>query len=210
VEEVEGAERIHRLGGRWPEAIGDAARSCSGAVATPRIRARTTWVTLRRLAVAVVIATASGSTRAVAQHDLRSAPVAVSRLRESPTAFSSYANLRDPIRTVIRDSTTWRRFWERINRPFVPPPALPSIDFDREMIVAAGLGTRPSGGYDVVIEGAEQDSAGVQISVRVATPATGCPVSAVTTQPIDLARIPATDQPVRFRERGVVVACAPP
>lgn len=114
------------------------------------------------------------------------------------------------MRTVIRDSTAWRKLWERINRPFIPAPALPAIDFDREMIVVAGLGTRPSGGYDVVIEDAEQDSTGIQISIRVATPASGCPVSAVTTQPIDLARIAASDQPVRFRERGVVVACAPP
>jgi len=153
---------------------------------------------------------ASRSTRAVAQHDLRSAPVSIARLREGPTAFSSYAGIRDPIRTVIRDSTAWRRIWERINRPFMPAPSLPVIDFDREMIVVASLGTRPSGGYDVVINGAEQDSTGIQISIRVATPAAGCPVSAVTTQPIDLARIAASDQPVRFREQNVVVACAPP
>jgi len=153
---------------------------------------------------------ASRSTRAVAQHDLRSAPVSIARLREGPTAFSSYAGIRDPIRTVIRDSTAWRRIWERINRPFMPAPSLPVIDFDREMIVVASLGTRPSGGYDVVIDGAEQDSTGIQISIRVATPAAGCPVSAVTTQPIDLARIAASDQPVRFREQNVVVACAPP
>lgn len=179
-----GAQRIHSLGGGWP--------------------------TLRRIAVAVVLATMSRSTRAVAQHDLRAAPVSMARLREGPTAFSSYAGIRDPIRAVIRDSTEWRKLWDRINRPFTPAPALPAIDFDREMIVVAGLGTRPSGGYDVVIEGAEQDSAGIQVSVRVATPASGCPVSAVTTQPIDLARIAATDLPVRFREHGVVVACAPP
>ena len=92
----------------------------------------------------------------------------------------------------------------------MPAPSLPVIDFDREMIVVASLGTRPSGGYDVVIDGAEQDSTGIQISIRVATPAAGCPVSAVTTQPIDLARIAASDQPVRFREQNVVVACAPP
>lgn len=171
---------------------------------------RTTRIALRRIAVAVVVATASGGTRAVAQHDLQSAPVSIARLREGPTAFSSYAGVRDPIRVVIRDSTAWRKLWDRINRPFTPAPTLPAIDFDRDMIVVAGLGNRPSGGYDVVIEGAEQDSAGIQISVRVATPASGCPVAAVTTQPIDLARVAASDQPVRFRERGVVVACAPP
>jgi hypothetical protein len=158
----------------------------------------------------VVIVTMTPCNRAVAQHDVRSAPVSIARLHDGSTAFSSFAGIHDPIRTVIRDSTAWRKLWERINRPFIPAPALPAIDFDREMIVVAGLGTRPSGGYDVVIENAEQDSTGIQVSIRVATPASGCPVAAVTTQPIDLARIAASDQPVRFRERGVVVACAPP
>jgi hypothetical protein len=91
----------------------------------------------------------------------------------------------------------------------VPAPALPSIDFGREMIIVAALGSRPNAGYDVVIEGAEQDSAGIQISVRVASPAAGCPVATAMTQPVDLARVPITDQPIRFRERDVVVSCAP-
>jgi hypothetical protein len=113
------------------------------------------------------------------------------------------------MRAVIRDSTAWRELWNRINRPFLPAPSLPPIDFAREMIVVAALGARPNGGYDVVIEGAEQDSVGIQISVRVATPASGCPTAAVMTQPVDLARVPVSEQPVRFRERDVVIACAP-
>jgi hypothetical protein len=167
-------------------------------------------MTLGRVAAAVLLATGCRSVIAAGQHNLRAAPVSVSRLRESATAFSSYAGIRDPMRAVIRDSVAWRELWTRINRPFVPPPALPPIDFAREMIVVAALGARPNAGYDVVIEGAELDSAGMQISVRVATPASGCPTAAVMTQPVDLARVPVSDQPVRFRDRDVVVACGPP
>jgi len=166
-------------------------------------------MTCRRLVVAIFMATGCRSAIAAGQHGLRTAPVSVSRLREGTTAFSSYAGIGDPMRAVIRDSTAWRQLWDRINRPFVPAPALPSIDFGREMIIVAALGSRPNAGYDVVIEGAEQDSAGIQISVRVASPAAGCPVATAMTQPVDLARVPITDQPIRFRERDVVVSCAP-
>jgi len=167
-------------------------------------------MTLRRVVAVAVVATVGQSTMAAAQHNLRAAPVSLARLREGTTAFSSYAGIGDPMRAVIRDSTAWRQLWERINRPFVPQPSLPEIDFGREMIVVAALGSRPNGGYDVIIEGAQQDSVGIQISVRVATPAAGCPTAAVMTQPVDLARVPASDQPVRFREHDVVVACGPP
>ncbi len=162
----------------------------------------------RRVFVAIFMATGCRSAVAAAQHGLRTAPVVVSRLRDGATAYSPYAGIRDPMRAVIRDSTAWRELWDRINRPFVPTPALPPIDFEREMIVVAALGARPNAGYDIVIEGAEHDSAGLQILVRVAAPAPGCPVSTAMTQPIDLARVPVTDEPIRFRERDVVVSCA--
>ena len=113
------------------------------------------------------MATACRSAIAAGQHGLRMAPVSLSRLRDGATAFSPYAGIGDPLRAVIRDSVAWRELWTRINRPFVPAPALPTIDFAREMIVVAALGSRPNAGYDVVIESAEQDSAGIQISVRV-------------------------------------------
>jgi len=157
-----------------------------------------------------LLAIASACTTALSQHTPSTAPVTLSRLRDGSTAFSSYAGIADPVRTVIKDSVAWRALWERLHRPFVPQPRLPPIDFGREMIVVAALGSRPSGGYDVVIESAERDSTGLQISVRVAAPASGCPVESVMTQPVDIARVPLTSQPVRFRERDVVIGCSSP
>ncbi|MGH9887429.1 MAG: protease complex subunit PrcB family protein [bacterium] len=137
-------------------------------------------------------------------------PVPVNRLRTGAEAFSTYTGVRDSLRAVVRDSALWRQLWDRINQPFFPRPALPLIDFRREMLVVAGLGSRPTAGYDVVIETVDQDSSGIEVGLRRASPAPGCPVSAVVTQPLDIARIPASEQPVRFRERTVVVPCGAP
>jgi hypothetical protein len=136
--------------------------------------------------------------------------VSLTRLREGPVAFSTYTGVRDSLRTVVRDSVLWRELWARINQPFLPTPPLPTIDFRREMIVVAALGARPTAGYDVVIEGVAQDSTGIEVALRRQSPAPGCPVAAAMTQPLDLARIPASDHPVRFRERTVVVPCGSP
>ncbi|MGH7616843.1 MAG: protease complex subunit PrcB family protein [Gemmatimonadaceae bacterium] len=160
-----------------------------------------------RAAAALVLATACRP--ATSREMPRPAAVSLERLRDGARAFSSYAGIGDPMRTVIRDSTAWREFWEQLNRPFVPRPALPPIDFGRKMVVVAALGTRPNAGYDVVIEGAHRDSAGIRISLRVAAPASGCPVATVMTQPVDLALLAVSDQPVRFDERDVVVSCGP-
>jgi PrcB C-terminal len=163
---------------------------------------------MRRLLIAGLAVLSAGSGAALgAQPSPEHGPVPVTRLRDGDIAFSTYTGVVDSVRAVVRDSANWRALWARINRPFIPAPDLPPIDFSREMIVVAGLGTRPSGGYDIVIESAEQDSAGIEVALRRTGPAPGCPVPAVMTQPLDVARIPASEQRVRFRERSVVVPC---
>ncbi len=147
---------------------------------------------------------------AAAQHDSSRASVALTRLRDGPTAFTSYSGLADSALVVVRDSSAWQELWQRVNRPFIPAPPVPTVDFQQEMIVVAALGTRPTAGHDVVIEGAQQDSAGIEILVRRSQPAPGCPVAAAVTQPVDLARMRFDRRAVRFRERQVVVPCSRP
>ena len=147
---------------------------------------------------------------AAAQFDSTRGNVALTRLRDAPSAFTSYSGLTDSALMVVRDSSAWREIWQRVNRPFVPAPPAPAVDFRQEMIVVAALGRRPTAGHDIMIEGAEQDSAGIEIVVRRSEPAPGCPVAAAVTQPVDLARMRADRRAVRFRERQVVVPCSRP
>lgn len=165
-----------------------------------------------RLPIAVGITIACCGDLAVAQYDSAREVVPVTRLRPSPTAFATYSGLSDSLRTVVRDSAEWSAVWRGITRPFYPPPPLPQVDFDRDMIVVAALGARPTGGYDVVIEGARRDASTLEIALRTSSPAPGCPVSAAMTQPVDLATIPASPPPraVRFRERSIIVPCGAP
>jgi hypothetical protein len=131
----------------------------------------------------------------------------LARLRATPGSFDDNSGLVDSVRAVVRDSAAWHSLWAEINRPFIPPPALPSIDFDRDIIVVAALGARPTGGYGIMIEGATEDSSGIEVSVVQSSPGHGCALSAARTEPVDLARISVTKRPVRFRERTVVVPC---
>jgi hypothetical protein len=135
-------------------------------------------------------------------------PVPIDRLRDGDHAYSTYSGIADSTSVVVRDSATWRQLWAELTRPFIPPPPLPTIDFAREMIVVAALGSRPTAGYDIVIEGAARDSTGLEVAVRRTNPGAGCPVLAVVTQPVDLARVPTLAVDTRFRERTVVTPCA--
>lgn len=134
----------------------------------------------------------------------------VERLSRDAHAFALESGLRDSLQLVVRDTTAWRQLWQRINSPFIPPPRMPSIDFSRDMIVVDALGTRSSGGYDVRIEGATEDSTGIDISVLRTSPGEGCALSAALTQPVDVALLPARSRPVRFHVRRVTLPCPTP
>ena len=134
-------------------------------------------------------------------------PVPVTRFSHDDRPFSSFSGISAPTRLVVRDTTTWRSTWQLINQPFIPQPPLPTIDFSREMVLLAGLGTEPSGGYELRIERATRDTSGIDVQLRRTTPAAGCPVTASLTQPIDLVRVPFSEQPVRFSETTQVTAC---
>ncbi|HEU4615317.1 MAG TPA: protease complex subunit PrcB family protein [Kofleriaceae bacterium] len=147
---------------------------------------------------------------AIAQYGSPREVLPITRLRPGPTAYTTYSGLDDAVRTVVRDSAQWNALWQTIARPFYPAPPMPQVDFDRDMVVVAALGARPSSGYDIVIEGAQQDTSSIEIALRTSSPAPGCPVTAAITQPVDLATIPTSPRPVRFRERSFIVPCGAP
>ena len=163
-----------------------------------------------RLALVAVVTMACFADLAIAQYGSPREVLPVTRLRQGPTAYSTYSGLNDPVRTVVRDSAEWDALWQAITRPFYPAPPLPQVDFDRDMVVVAALGAKPSSGYDIVIEAARQDTSSIEIALRTSSPAAGCPVSAAITQPVDLATIPASPRPVRFRETSTIVPCGAP
>jgi hypothetical protein len=47
---------------------------------------------------------------------------------------------------VIKNRRIWEWFWTIHSAGITPPPLLPDIDFSREMVIAAILGTQRSGG----------------------------------------------------------------
>jgi hypothetical protein len=133
--------------------------------------------------------------------------IPVVRLRAEPYSFEYNSGLTEPTRLVVRDAAEWQSLWTQIYQGRFPVPPLPAIDFSREMIVVAALGTRSSGGYSILIDGASATGADVAIAVRSIAPGRKCGVTAALTQPVDIARLPRRDGQVSFVERAEVKEC---
>src|SRR5688500_5722691 len=55
-------------------------------------------------------------------------------------------------RSVIQDVATWSALWAQIVSTHSPKPPVPAVDFSREMVLFAAMGTRNSGGFVMSID----------------------------------------------------------
>jgi hypothetical protein len=134
-------------------------------------------------------------------------PLPITRLRAEPYSFAYSSGMTDSARLAIRDVDQWQQVWSAIERGSSPTRALPPVDFAQEMLIVAALGTRSSGGFSIYVDSAYQRDDHVEVVVRKVSPGAGCFTTAAFTQPVDIARLPASTLTVRFRERSTVHGC---
>jgi protease stability complex PrcB-like protein len=134
-------------------------------------------------------------------------PLAVTRLRPEAFSFSYNSGMTEPQRLVVRDQATWQQTWDSIHRFTFPVPALPAVDFSRDMVIVAALGQKPTGGFSIFVDGAMETARGVTVNVRSVSPGASCGVTAALTQPLDIARVTRRDGAVSFSESTTVQSC---
>ena len=97
---------------------------------------------------------------------------------------------------VVRTAGEWNTLW----RQHSPDRDQPRVDFSREMVVGAFLGSRTTAGFDVAIVGAEMEQGSVVVRFRETRPQAGGVLAQVITSPYHLAAIPRQGGTVRFEK----------
>jgi len=118
--------------------------------------------------------------------------------------------IQAPIRTVIRDESSWATFWAHATSAGQHVPEVmttPVVDFSREMIIAVSDGLRPAGTYVSV---ARIETVGRTLVVHILL-RTHIPPACMTAggyAPLALVRIARSDLPVTFVETEESRNCA--
>lgn len=110
-------------------------------------------------------------------------------------------------RLVIRDAEAWSQFWNQAHSNVMPQPSVPSIDFTRNMVVAATMGSRGSGGYSIRIDPVYAADDALYVVVEERSPGAGCVTTAAITAPAAAVRIPRAGGSVSFVERSETFNC---
>ena len=106
-------------------------------------------------------------------------------------------------RLVIRDANTWAQFWSELG-----VGDRPSVDFNRDVVVAVAAGQRPTGGYEIAIDRVTQSDGQLTVEVVERTPGPNCMTTASLTQPVDVVVLPAADaKSLSFLERKEIRGC---
>ena len=124
-----------------------------------------------------------------------------------PIASESNSGFEESDRRVIRDTIEWASVWARIYEPFSLKPPLPAIDFSKEQVVVAALGSRPTSGYVIRITGASGNGNAIKVRLESQSPGSGCVLLTVITHPVAVAKLPRTVGSVAFEETPTVRDC---
>jgi len=134
-------------------------------------------------------------------------PLEISRLPLAPVPYTFNSGVTTADAFVVRDAEHWRDAWNRLHSIRRPTPALPDIDFERQMVIVVAQGRKSSGGYAVEIAGATLMAGNLNVDIELTQPGSRCVVSTGFTAPVDIAVLPYFDGDVVFRESVTIEEC---
>ena len=111
-----------------------------------------------------------------------------------------------PEQLVVRDQAGWQGAWTRLHEGMVAP-ALPAVDFAREMVIVLALGERSSGGHQVRFDGITASGSDATVRYTITEPGANCMTTQAMTAPVDIVRVPRATGTVRFEPKTVRTSC---
>jgi hypothetical protein len=119
----------------------------------------------------------------------------------------SFEGFEKPSELVIATDSAWRSLWDLFTQFRTPRPPLPQIDFQKDVLIAAGLGQRSSACCTIAIDTVLQFADSLQALVRESYPEGLCASGAVLTRPTVIVRTAKSRGPVRFVHRRIPTPC---
>lgn len=99
---------------------------------------------------------------------------------------------------VIRNEREFESYWRNVIRSGTMPK---DVDWSSEMLLAIHLGSRPTDGYDVFVDGIEAIRNGFGVVYLEKAPSEGQHVRKTPTSPYVIIRLPKLEGDIQFRKR---------
>lgn len=110
----------------------------------------------------------------------------------------NYSNLKDQQYKDIHSQADLDALWQQAFGGLSGTPDKPTVDFSKNMVLAAFLGEQKHGGYIVRFTDLDASGPTVNVTVEVTIPGTNCRYPERPAQPFMFATAPATTKQVNF------------
>ena len=115
-------------------------------------------------------------------------------------AKGAFSGIKEARREVIKDAAQWEKVWKQHDTNAGSSDKIPAVDFSKEMVVVATMGTRRTGGYSIEIRNVAPTDKTLRISLKQTSP----PPDAITVQaltaPFHFVAVPKSDLKPEFVE----------
>jgi hypothetical protein len=100
-------------------------------------------------------------------------------------------------------SNVWGNFFAKYDRK----PPIPSIDFEKNRLIAVALGERNSGSYSIQVISILETKNNINIVIKENKPGPSCTTSSVMVYPFQLIEIPQPSKPITYTKTVKVNEC---
>lgn len=114
---------------------------------------------------------------------LRGAGERIQRTRIVKQWQDEVSGIRERTVVLARSRPEWERLWRQHTAGMQPPPEVPEVNFNREMVVAVFMGEQPTRGYGVQVAAVEETADTVYVQVEERFPAAGAKHPAMPVSP---------------------------
>jgi len=121
------------------------------------------------------------------------------------------SGLQEPTERVIQDEASLRAIWTQIHSRVIKPPAVPPIDFSKEIVVVVGMGAQATTSDVLRIISVAYGYPGSAVYVMVSSEVAGknCVVKPLLASPVEIIRFDKPPVPVLFDRHTHSVDCVP-
>jgi hypothetical protein len=126
---------------------------------------------------------------------------------ETVLAVTQWSGYTAPERRVITSDADWDAAWAQIHAGRTPMPPRPHVDFSRDVVILAAMGSRPSTGFGVTITEVRVHAGTFYVRVTEQSPGRGCNVGDAMTSPVHAVRAPREATSAQFVLARVETRC---
>jgi len=112
----------------------------------------------------------------------------------------AFSGIREAKQEAVKSADAWEKLWKQHATAAGESEKIPAVDFSKEMVVVATMGTKRTGGYTIEIVGVEAKDKALRISVKKTSPPPDAMTIQALTAPFHFVAVPKSNLKPEFVE----------